>query len=110
MFHSRKQNHHINRKRERALRVVYKDHNSSFNELLEKDNSCKIHYKNLQKLVTEILRVKMNLPPEIKKELFEIVHRPYALRKELELKLRKIYSVRYGIKIASFVGTRVWNS
>ena len=43
MFHSRKQNHHINRIHERALRVVYKDYNSSFDELLEKDNSCKIH-------------------------------------------------------------------
>ena len=30
MFHSRKQNHHINYVYERALRVVYKDDNSSF--------------------------------------------------------------------------------
>ena len=30
MFHSRKQNHHINRIHERALRIVYKDHSSSF--------------------------------------------------------------------------------
>ena len=29
MFHSRKQNHHINRIHERALRVVYKSYNSS---------------------------------------------------------------------------------
>ena len=56
MFHSRKQNHHINRIHERALRVVYKDYNSSFDELLEKDNSFKIHDRNLQKLVTEILK------------------------------------------------------
>ena len=40
MFHSRKQNHHINRIHERALRVAYKDYNSSFDELFEKDNSC----------------------------------------------------------------------
>ena len=52
MFHSRKQNHHINHITERALRVIYKDHNSSFDELYEKDNSCKIHDSNLQKLVT----------------------------------------------------------
>ena len=51
MFHSRKQNHHINHTHERALRVVYKDHSSSLDELLEKDNPCKIHGRNLQKLV-----------------------------------------------------------
>ena len=85
MFHSRKQNHHINRIHERALKAVYKDHNSLFDELLEKDNSCKIHDRKLQKLVTEIFKVKMNLAPEIMKEVFEIIEGP-------------------------FVGTRVWNS
>ena len=80
MFYSRKQNHHINRIHERALRVVYKDYNSSFDELLEKDNSYKIHDRNLQKLVTEIFKVKMNLGPEIMKEVFEIVEGPHALR------------------------------
>ena len=73
MLHSRKQTHHINLIRESALRVVYKDHNSSFDKLFEKDNSCKIHDRNLQKLVTEIFKVKMNLGPEKMKEVFEIV-------------------------------------
>ena len=46
----------------------------------------------------------MNLPPEIMKEVFEIVERPYALRNELKLKSRKIHSVKCGIDTASFVG------
>ena len=107
MFHSRKQNQ-INPIHERALRVVYKDYNSSFDELLEKDNSYKIHEGNLQKLVTEIFKVKMNFGPEIMKELFEIVEGPHVLRNELKLKSRKTHSVRY--ETASFVGARVWNS
>ena len=110
MFHSRKQNPHINRIHERALKAVYKDHNSLFDELLEKDNSFKIHDRKLQKLVTEIFKVKMNLAPEIMKEVFEIVEGPYALRNELELKSRKMHCVRYGTETASFVGARVWNS
>ena len=64
MFLSSKQNQHINRVQERVLRVVYKDDNSSFDALLEKYNSCKIHDRNLQKLVTEIFKVKTNLTPE----------------------------------------------
>ena len=35
MFHSSKQNQDINCMHERALRVVYNDYNSSFDELLE---------------------------------------------------------------------------
>ena len=107
MFCSRKQNHHISRIHKRALRVVYKYHNSSFVEHLEKDDSCKINDINITKLVTEIFKVKMNLAPGIMKEVFEIVEDPYDLRNELKLKSRKIYSVRYGIETTSFVGARV---
>ena len=80
MFYSRKQNHHINHIHDRVLRVVYEDFNSSFDERLEKDNSCKIHERNLQKLVLEIFKVKINLAPEIIKEVFEIVEGLDALR------------------------------
>ena len=97
VVNSRKQNLHINCIHERALRVVYKDHSSSFDELLEKDNSCKIHERNLQKVVIEIYKMKMNLAPEIIREVFEIVERPYAFRNKLKLKSRKVHSVWYGI-------------
>ena len=102
--------HHINRIHERALRVVCEDHNSSFGKLLEKDNFCQIHERNLQKLATEIFKVKMNLASEIMKELFEIVEGPYAFRNKLKLKSRKIHSVRYGTETTSFVDTGAFYS
>ena len=40
MFHSRKLNVCINRLHERALRVVYRDFDSSFEELLRRDSSA----------------------------------------------------------------------
>ena len=43
MFHSRRLNHRINGIQERALRIVYRDYNSSFTELLLKDGSLTIH-------------------------------------------------------------------
>ena len=61
MLHSRKLNERINHIHERALRIVYKDFNSSFQELLIENNSLNIHHKNLQKLVTEIFKVKNGL-------------------------------------------------
>ena len=59
MFHSRKLNGRINHIHERALRIVYKDFNSLFQELFIEDNSLNIHHRNLQKLVTEIFKLKM---------------------------------------------------
>ena len=39
---------------ERALRILYKDDVSSFEELLGKDNSITIHERNIKLLAKEI--------------------------------------------------------
>ena len=61
MFHNRTLNNKINRLHERTLRIVYKNDNLTFQELLEKDNSITIHQKNLQRLATEMYKVKSNI-------------------------------------------------
>ena len=67
MFHSRTLNNRINNIHERALRLTYKDNQSSFKELLEKDHSVTVRHKNLQALVTEIFKVKNDLAPDIRR-------------------------------------------
>ena len=51
MFYSRKLNERNNHILERALKIVYKNLNLLFQELLIEDNSLNIHYRNLQKLL-----------------------------------------------------------
>ena len=53
MCHSRTNNNKINRLHERFLLIVYNDKQSSFNELLKKDDSVSIHMSNIQILATE---------------------------------------------------------
>ena len=60
MLHSRTLNSRINNTHQRALRLTYKDIKSSLKQLLEKDHSETVHHKNLQVLVTEIVKVKKN--------------------------------------------------
>ena len=109
MFHNRKLNNHINRIHERALRIVYHDHNLTFGKLLAKGGSFKIHDRNLEKLLTEIFKVKMELAPDIMNDVFDIIEWPYPLRNELRLKSQNIRSVRNGIETAAFVGCRIWS-
>ena len=47
MFHDRGVENKINRVHERALRCVYRDDISTFEELLRKDNSFTIHHRNI---------------------------------------------------------------
>ena len=54
MCHSRKIHRQIDKIQERALRIVYMDNVSSFDELLVKSKSVSIHTRNLQHLAIEI--------------------------------------------------------
>ena len=56
MFHSRRTNNKINRLHERALRIVYDDDVSTFDQLLAMDKSFCIHHQNIQRLLIEIYK------------------------------------------------------
>ena len=80
MLHSRKINNRVNSLHERALRVVYRDYNATFSELLSKDKSVTIHQRNLQLLATEIFKTKNELNPKIMEEIFTFKNVDYDLR------------------------------
>ena len=109
MFHNQKSSNHMNNIQEKALRIVYQGHNSKFDELLVKDCSFKIHDRNLGKLLIKIFKVKVKLVPEIMNDVFDRLECPYPLRNELRFKSQNICIIKFGIEIASFVGSRIWN-
>ena len=61
MCHSRKIHRQIDEIHERALRIVYVDNVSSFDELLVKSKPVSIHTRNLQHLAIEIYKALHNL-------------------------------------------------
>ena len=80
MLHSRTLNNKTNRIHERALRTVYSDYNSSFNELLDKNGSFTIHQKNVQSLAIENFKYLHGLSPTILSEFFKVSETiPYDL-------------------------------
>ena len=70
MCHNRTYKNKINRLHERCLRLICNDKRSSFEDLLEKDNSVSIHHKNLQALAIEMFKVHTKTSPEIMQEDF----------------------------------------
>ena len=72
----------MNRIKERALRIAYKDYVSTFAQLLEKDSSVSIHIRNLKVLATEIFNARNNLSPPAVQNIFRTTEPPYSLRRD----------------------------
>ena len=109
MFHSRTLNKRINSIHERSLRITYSDKVSTFQELLEKDNSVSIHQRNLQILATEMFKVYKNMSPELLNDIFEPKESCYKLRANSFFKTRKVTSVHHGTESLSFLGPKIWD-
>ena len=109
MFHSRRLNNNINSIHERALRITYQDNASTFEELLNKDNSVSIHHRNLQVLATEMLKIHRGLSPEILRETFVPKTSSYNLCRNDTFKKRKVHSVYHGTESLSFLGPKIWD-
>ena len=108
IFHSRKLNTRINSLHERVLRVVYRDYNATFSELLTKDKSVTIHQRNLQLLATEIFKTKNEIQKLWKKYL-HLKDVNYNLRNNTSLKIGNLKTIYYGTKSFANLGAKIWN-
>ena len=111
MCHFRANNGKINRLRERCLRIIYSDKQSSFETLLEKDGSVSVHNQNLLILETEMYIIKNDLSPLIVTELFEQrIEQHCDLRKNFQqFIIPPIRTVYHGSESISFLGPKIWN-
>ena len=109
MFHNRTLNHKINKLHERALRIVYKNDKSTFQELLVKDESVTIHQRNLQRLAIEMFKIKNHLSPQPMQNLFTEKFYQHDLRKKRSWETYNLRTVWYGTETICNMGPKTWD-
>ena len=116
MFHSRKINRKINNLHYRALRMVYRDENLSFENLLIKDGSVKIHDRNLQSLAIEMFKVDKGLAPTFMNDIFSRNANAHADNVSSNTRtISRFYNhynleiVNYGLETLKSIGPKIWN-
>ena len=104
MLRSRTLNNKTNHIHERAFRTVYYDYNSSSYELLDKNDTFKIHQENVQNLGIEIYKYLLGLSPAILNDVFKVNETiPYDLKMRDDLYARNPKIVIYGTETTFFL-------
>ena len=108
MFHSRSLNNRINSIHERALRLVYNDNTSLFDELLLKDKSVTIHERNIQVVAIELYKVINGIAPDISKEIFQL--KSSSLYNScFPFKTRNVHTTLYGTETLMYLAPKIWS-
>ena len=110
MFRGRQINDKINKLHPKALRIVYNDTITSFEELLVKDKTFTMHPQNIQSLAIEMYKTVNNLPGGNLGEFFVRNNHNYNLRSRSELTVPSINTVFKGQNSISCFGSVIWNS
>ena len=109
MFCSRKANNKINKLHKRALRIIYQDDISNFEQLLEKDNSFSIHHQNIQTLAIEMYKIYYGLS-ENSFYIFENSRSSYNWRSQHDLDVPSVNTESYGKNSLKYFSPIIWNS
>ena len=91
------------------LEFVDNDNESTFEDLLKKDNSLSIYHKNIRLLGTELYKVKNNLPTHLMSEIFDLANIDCYLRSQTDFKQGPVNKVNYGLKSLRYLAPKIWN-
>ena len=108
MFHSRTLNNRINKIHERALRMVYNDNISTFDELLSRDKSVSIHIRNIQTLAIELYKVVNSLSPAIMTHIFPLKETLLYSSKSI-FKTSNVRTTSFGLESLRYLGPKIWD-
>lgn len=111
MFHSRELNNKINRVHKRALKILFNDEHSTFEELLKRDGAFTVHERNIQILLTEMFKAKNKFEPHLLQGIFEAnSYQGPSLRNSSKYFCRpNVNTVKYGERSLQNLGVKLWD-
>ena len=112
MFSSTKSLNKVESLQKRALRFLYEDYVSSYEELLQKAGKETMKVNRLRSLCIEIYKLINNINPTYMNEIFKLRKISRAVRSnyKLNLDVPTINQVSFGGKSLRYHGSKIWNS
>ena len=105
MFHSRKLNNRINNIHQHALRIVYRDYESTFQQLLKQNKPVS---KKPTNTCYRDFKTKNGLNPVIMEDVFNFKNLAYNFRNAETLNRSNVSSAKYGTDTITSLGAKIW--
>ena len=111
-FSSAKFLNNVENLQRRALRILFNDYHSSYEELLKKSGKATINLQSYRILCTENFKILSNLNPFFLKNIFlsREIERPVQNKYKLNLAIPKRNQVKFGFKSLKYLGPTIWNT
>ena len=100
-------NNYKNYLHERALRLVYNDSVSSFQDLSQRHRSISIHHRNICLFGRERYEVRNNISKHIMSELFEQQNILNNFRSHTDFTIGPIYTDNNSLKSSRYLGPKI---
>ncbi len=92
------------------LRMVLKDYESSYEDLLSKCGMSMLEIQRARILAIEVYKSIHQMIPICTQEMFNIKITPYDLRDPCSTVMLKAKTTTHGLKSLTYKGNRIWNS
>ena len=109
-FSSSKSLQNIEKLHERALRFLYNDHTSSYNDLLSKSDRCTMLISRQRALCIEISKTVNKLNPPFMQKIFKLRTSCYSLRSPNDLAYIRPNQTTFGSNSLMSIGPQIWNN
>ena len=109
-FSSEKSMKKIEKIHERALRFLYNNSNSSYDDLLSKAGKCTMKITRLRTLCTEIYKTVSKLNPPFMQDIFKLKEKTRSARNPNNLIHHRPNQVTFGSKSLLSLGPQIWNA
>ena len=94
---------------ERALKIIYRDYESTYEELIVNSNSSTLLNSRLRLMICEVLKCINNENPPCVNNLIEIKDINYSLRNALRIHQPKKNTTTHGLRSFAYTAAKLWN-
>ena len=102
-------NNKIEKIQERALRLIYKDYDSSYVDLLSAADIPTMLTRRLRGFLLEVFKSTRSLNSECLNDMFRVKHVNYSFRNKRIIVQPKRRNTTYGLRSISYLGAKLWN-